>query len=220
MLSHANLLVSAYGLGACGVSDAAVPVRYLHVAPMFHLADLAGSIGTMLLGGIHVTVPSFAPVPVMDAIETHAVTHTVLIPIMIQALADHPELAGRDLTALRRVVYGGSPIAQARRSRAGRPGPRRERLLHRGGERSRHPSRGGQLRGDRAPGRGVGERVHAVLVLHDGAAATGAEIRGHARATIAGYKVPRTVEFVGELPSTPTGRVLKRELRSRTTGGG
>ncbi|MFP5069600.1 AMP-binding enzyme [Pseudonocardia nantongensis] len=65
-----------------------------------------------------------------------------------------------------------------------------------------------------------GERVHAVVVLHDDAAATGAEIRGHARATIAGYKVPRTVEFVGELPSTPTGKVLKRELRSRTTGGG
>ena len=128
MLSHANLLVSAYGLGACGVSDAAVPVRYLHVAPMFHLADLAGSIGTMPLGGTHVTVPSFAPVPVMDAIETHAVTHTVLIPIMIQALADHPELAGRDLTALRRVVYGGSPIAQAVLDRARKALPSAEFL--------------------------------------------------------------------------------------------
>jgi acyl-CoA synthetase (AMP-forming)/AMP-acid ligase II len=60
-----------------------------------------------------------------------------------------------------------------------------------------------------------GERVHAVVVLRPGAAATAEEIREHAKASVAGYKAPRTVEFVDGLPVSPTGKVLKRELRER-----
>ncbi|MGH3673881.1 MAG: AMP-binding enzyme [Pseudonocardiaceae bacterium] len=59
-----------------------------------------------------------------------------------------------------------------------------------------------------------GERVHAVAVCKAGAQVSEEEIRAHAKALIAGYKVPRTVEFVENLPLTPTGKVLKRELRA------
>jgi acyl-CoA synthetase (AMP-forming)/AMP-acid ligase II len=58
-----------------------------------------------------------------------------------------------------------------------------------------------------------GERVHAVVVLKPGATVTSEEIRDHAKARIAGYKAPRTVEFVDVLPLSPTGKVLKRALR-------
>lgn len=58
-----------------------------------------------------------------------------------------------------------------------------------------------------------GERVHAVLVLHEGKAATEAELRDMCRAEIAGYKVPRSVEFRTEMPLSPAGKILKRELR-------
>ncbi|MGV9313895.1 acyl-CoA synthetase [Streptomyces sp. NPDC003691] len=59
-----------------------------------------------------------------------------------------------------------------------------------------------------------GERVHAVVVLRPGATATEAELRDRARETIAGYKVPRSVEFTGALPLSGAGKVLKRELRA------
>jgi acyl-CoA synthetase (AMP-forming)/AMP-acid ligase II len=47
-----------------------------------------------------------------------------------------------------------------------------------------------------------GERVHAVVVLAQGKAATGEELRAHVAQHLAGYKAPRSVEFVAELPGT------------------
>jgi len=59
-----------------------------------------------------------------------------------------------------------------------------------------------------------GEQVHAIVVLHAGATATADEIKGHARATIAGYKVPKSVEFRTEpIPLSGALKPLKRELR-------
>lgn len=52
-----------------------------------------------------------------------------------------------------------------------------------------------------------------------GAEVTSAEIRDHVKSLIAGYKAPRTVEFVDVLPATPTGKVLKRELRAKYWAG-
>lgn len=64
-----------------------------------------------------------------------------------------------------------------------------------------------------------GERVHAIIVLRPGFEARhqGLEglLREHCRALIAGYKVPRSMEFVRELPISGAGKVLKRELRER-----
>ncbi len=76
------------------------------------------------------------------------------------------------------------------------------------------------------------EKVHAVVVLEavaaglptppgeaeDAAAADAAlaeELRLFCRQHLAGYKVPKTVEFIDTLPRTATGKVLRRELRAR-----
>jgi len=60
-----------------------------------------------------------------------------------------------------------------------------------------------------------GERVHAVIVAHDGAATKEHEILEWCRNRIAGYKRPRSVSFVSEteMPRTATGKILHRELR-------
>ncbi|MFF0446547.1 fatty-acid--CoA ligase, partial [Streptomyces sp. NPDC004609] len=58
-----------------------------------------------------------------------------------------------------------------------------------------------------------GERVHAVVVLRPGRTSTGQEIRAHAKTLIAGYKAPRSVEFVDALPMSAAGKILKRQLR-------
>jgi long-chain acyl-CoA synthetase len=58
------------------------------------------------------------------------------------------------------------------------------------------------------------EQVHAIVVLHPGASATEDEIKSHARKTIAGYKVPKSVEFRSEpIPLSGALKPLKRELR-------
>jgi fatty-acyl-CoA synthase/long-chain acyl-CoA synthetase len=58
-----------------------------------------------------------------------------------------------------------------------------------------------------------GENVHAVVVpAHDGV--TAETIMAFGRESLAGYKVPRSVSFVDELPKTGSGKVLKRELRA------
>jgi long-chain acyl-CoA synthetase len=60
-----------------------------------------------------------------------------------------------------------------------------------------------------------GETVMALVIPRDGAAPSAEELVAFARERLAGYKLPRIVTFVDELPRTPTGKVLKRELRER-----
>jgi len=60
-----------------------------------------------------------------------------------------------------------------------------------------------------------GEQVHAIVVLHPAATATEDDIKAHARQTIAGYKVPKSVEFrTDPLPLSGALKPLKRELRA------
>ena len=58
-----------------------------------------------------------------------------------------------------------------------------------------------------------GEAVKAVVVLKPGQKATPDELIGFARTRIAGFKLPKTIDFIAELPRNPSGKVLKRELR-------
>ncbi|MCD2190432.1 long-chain-fatty-acid--CoA ligase [Actinomycetospora soli] len=117
VLSHANLLVSALGMLATG--DVMRPGgTLLHAAPMFHLADGATWLARTVLGGTHVILPSFTPGGVADAIERYRITDALLVPTMIQMLVDAPEARGADLTSLRHLVYGASPISAAVLDRA------------------------------------------------------------------------------------------------------
>ncbi|HUC69315.1 MAG TPA: fatty acid--CoA ligase [Stellaceae bacterium] len=58
-----------------------------------------------------------------------------------------------------------------------------------------------------------GEAVKAIVVKRPGASVAAAELIDYARQRIAGYKVPRSVDFVDALPRNPAGKILKRELR-------
>ena len=59
-----------------------------------------------------------------------------------------------------------------------------------------------------------GETVHAVVVVREGGSMTTDDVVAFAKEHLAGYKVPRSVTFIDELPKTGSGKVLKRELRS------
>ena len=62
-----------------------------------------------------------------------------------------------------------------------------------------------------------GERVHAVVVLHEGATTTAAELGDWCRGKIAGYKRPRSISFAaqGDIPRTATGKVQHAALRQK-----
>ncbi len=59
-----------------------------------------------------------------------------------------------------------------------------------------------------------GEAVKAVVVLNSSSTAKEEDIIAFSRDEIAGYKIPKSVDFVKALPRNPTGKLLKRELRA------
>jgi long-chain acyl-CoA synthetase len=66
------------------------------------------------------------------------------------------------------------------------------------------------------PDEEFGEQVKAAVELAGGAEpsdALAAELVGHVRASLAGYKAPRSIDFVDAMPRTPTGKLYKRLLR-------
>ncbi len=111
MLPHRGLWASAAAL----ISDVGLDrdTVYLHAAPMFHLADGAMTMGVLLAGGSHVMIPAFNPEQVMAAVERHRVSHLLLVPTMIHMTITHPKLAEADLSSLRWLLYGASPIPEA-----------------------------------------------------------------------------------------------------------
>ncbi len=62
------------------------------------------------------------------------------------------------------------------------------------------------------PDQRLGQEVHAVVALHPGATADEQELIEYARARVASYKYPRSVEFRPELPVGASGTILKRAL--------
>jgi acyl-CoA synthetase (AMP-forming)/AMP-acid ligase II len=58
-----------------------------------------------------------------------------------------------------------------------------------------------------------GQRLKAVVVARDGASPSEDQLKSYVKENLAGFKVPREIEFRGELPRTSTGKVLKRELK-------
>ena len=60
-----------------------------------------------------------------------------------------------------------------------------------------------------------GETVWAYVSLRSGESATPVELIAFCRQELAAYKYPRRVEVLDDLPKTPTGKLLRRELRER-----
>ncbi|WP_182376188.1 long-chain-fatty-acid--CoA ligase [Nocardioides sp. WS12] len=117
MISHRNLLTSAYAIGGSGHILNGEP-RLLTAAPMFHLAAIGAWSTGNLRHTTNVIIPMFTPAGVVEAIERHEVTDMLLVPTMIQMVVDAPETATANLSSLRGILYGASPISEALLERA------------------------------------------------------------------------------------------------------
>lgn len=60
-----------------------------------------------------------------------------------------------------------------------------------------------------------GQIGRAFIVLNEGTTATAREMISFCKGKLAHYKIPRRVDFVESLPMTPSGKILRRELRDR-----
>jgi long-chain acyl-CoA synthetase len=121
MLSHGNLMANA--LNAPGEGLWPATSTYLHAAPMFHLANGAAMFSLLLSGGVNVIIKAFSPEAVMEAIQRNRVSEVLLVPTMIQMVVDHPAFGSHDLSSLKRIAYGASPISEALLDRATAPLP-------------------------------------------------------------------------------------------------
>ena len=84
---------------------------YLHAAPMFHIADFPILFAAPAFGVCQVTIPKFSPRSFCETVERERVTNTILVPTMINLLAQFPDLQKYDLSSLEGLGYGGSPMA-------------------------------------------------------------------------------------------------------------
>jgi acyl-CoA synthetase (AMP-forming)/AMP-acid ligase II len=86
---------------------------YLHQTPMFHAASLGAVLAVPATGALTTFVPVFDPSAVLDVIERHQVTMTVMVPTMIAMLLDHPDFRPERLASLDVLTYGASPMPTA-----------------------------------------------------------------------------------------------------------
>ncbi len=111
MLSHANLVCNSYNV--IGGMHMRPGIRWLHAAPMFHIADGLAVFGVTMSNGIHIFIPGFTPDASLEAIQEHKISNSLFVPTMMNALVNHPEIDNYDLSSLKSVVYGASPMPEA-----------------------------------------------------------------------------------------------------------
>ena len=111
MLSHTNLVVNA--LQGVAVLDCRPGDRILHVAPMFHIADAFICMTSATIGGSNYFLPAFDPVSTMQGMQEYKIERLLLVPTMINMLVNHPEVENYDLSSLRCVMYGASPMPES-----------------------------------------------------------------------------------------------------------
>ncbi|MBE7324745.1 AMP-binding protein [Nocardioides sp. Y6] len=107
-----------------GVAGMRATVAFLHdawalgqdavlmpVLPWFHVGGIGAAAGALHTGGAIVAQNEVSGGDIIDAVERHGVTSMVVAPVMIQGVCAHPSARTADLSSLKLVSYGASPIS-------------------------------------------------------------------------------------------------------------
>lgn len=109
MLTHRNLIANTFHFMTAAPPD---PDNvFLIMAPLFHAAGSNGVLGGIWSGGCQIPLKVFDPAAALDIIEKRRVTHTLGVPTMLAAISELQHAEPRDVSTLRMVAHGGSPIA-------------------------------------------------------------------------------------------------------------
>jgi long-chain acyl-CoA synthetase len=108
MLSQRNLWMNLlHSLAAIPPKEGEV---YMHAAPMFHLADFPALMSVTQHGCTHVMLKRFDPAAFLELVERERVSRVTLVPTMINFIINHPEVKTRDVSSLKVITYGASPM--------------------------------------------------------------------------------------------------------------
>jgi long-chain acyl-CoA synthetase len=109
MVTHANILANVDHLNYwMKYKEGGV---YLHAAPIFHIADFPAMFAAPAFGARQITIPKFSPQTFCESVARERVTHTVLVPTMLNLLTQFSEAKSYDLSSIEVLAYGGSPMA-------------------------------------------------------------------------------------------------------------
>ncbi len=109
LFDHERVMnVTVTMLATCGIADGD---RFLHVAPLYHAAELCIMLipGTFV-GATHIVHDGFDPAAVLDTLENERITMLFGVPTMYQLLLRQPDIASRDLSAWRTGMFGAAPM--------------------------------------------------------------------------------------------------------------
>jgi len=110
MLSHRGLLSTCRACAEEWRFDAGC--IFANPLPTFHVAGMVMLLLPLYTGARTVGYSEFDPAGFIDSIARQAVTHTFVVPAMLQFMLGAPNAATADYTSLRQVAYGGSPISE------------------------------------------------------------------------------------------------------------
>lgn len=111
MLSHRNLVQNALqNLAMLGYAQGD---SVLHVAPLFHIGASVNAINFSALAGRHYFLPAFDADAVLTLLASQRIARVFLVPTMINMVLNHPRVVAFDLSQLRTIVYGASPMPEA-----------------------------------------------------------------------------------------------------------
>jgi long-chain acyl-CoA synthetase len=109
MVTHANILADVHNFNYwMRYTEGGT---YLHAAPIFHIADFPSMFASPAFGATQITIPKFSAQIFLETVEREHVTHSVLVPTMINLLTQFPDAKKYDLSSLQVLAYGGSPMA-------------------------------------------------------------------------------------------------------------
>ncbi|MEJ3653081.1 long-chain fatty acid--CoA ligase [Actinomycetes bacterium KLBMP 9759] len=111
VLTHGNLTWNT--INQLAHVDVLSTDRALCIAPLFHCVGLGQvTLPTLFKGGSVEPVATFDPAAVLARIGAGAITSFSAVPTMLQMMSEHPDWAAADLSSLRTVLYGGSPVQE------------------------------------------------------------------------------------------------------------
>lgn len=92
--------------------------RFLQVTPLFHVGGVLMVLSNVLRAATLYLLPEFEPAAAIEALARHRITHTLMVPAMVEWVLREPEVSLHDYPDLELLVYGAAPMNVATLRRA------------------------------------------------------------------------------------------------------
>ncbi len=104
--------MSVYVTNTVAPADPSIenPDVLLVSVPFYHVAGATTMLSAVWGGRKMVILPQFDPKAWLEAVQTHRVTHSFIVPTMLKRIMEHPEFDNYDISSLQLITYGAAPM--------------------------------------------------------------------------------------------------------------